>query len=102
MIYHNICKCLKEVSGIYSLIVLTSVTAAKRVEKSAENSSLRCNIIRTPKTLSEHGCSYSVKVKSENLRQIYSIAEKMGLKIYGVFNEFKTEGKISYVKVDLK
>ncbi len=87
---------------IYSLIVLTSVTAAKRVEKAAGNYSIRCSTMRTPKTLSEHGCSYSVKVNSENLRQVYSLAEKMGLKIYGVFREAKTEGKINYVKVELK
>ncbi|MBO5453390.1 MAG: DUF3343 domain-containing protein [Clostridia bacterium] len=88
--------------GIYSLIVLTSVTAAKRVEKAANDYFLHCSTMRTPKTLSNHGCSYSVKVKSENLRQTFSIAEKMGLKIYGVFNELKEAGKINYVKVDMK
>lgn len=85
----------------YSLIVLTSVTAAKRVEKTAKDYSLYCSTLHTPKTLTKYGCSYSVKVKTENLKQVYSMAEKMGLKIYGVFKELNEGGRINYVRTDV-
>lgn len=67
----------------------------------ARNNSFYCTSLHSPKTLSKHGCSYSVKVKNENLKQIYALVEKMGLKVYGVFKEVKDDNRINYVKVDM-
>ena len=83
----------------YSLIVLSSVTSAKRVERLATEYSIRANTLHTPKSLTRHGCSLSVKVKTEDLKQVYQLAEKLGMEIYGVYDEKNENGKIKYEKV---
>ena len=82
-----------------SLIALTSVTAAKRVERIGAEHGIMCSTVHTPKSLTGYGCSHSVKVPSDYLGEIYLIARNMGLKIYGIYNERVIGGKIVYEKV---
>lgn len=82
-----------------SLLVLTSVTAAKRVERMGMEHGIRCVTVHTPKSLTQYGCSHSVKVTSDYLKEIYLIARNMGLKIYGIYNEKVLGGKLVYEKV---
>lgn len=84
------------------LIVLTSVTAAKRVSKMAEEHFAHCSVIHTPSALSKVGCSYCIKTESKYYETVYGIAKKMGMQILGLYKEIKENGKIMYVKVDEK
>lgn len=82
-----------------SLIVLTSVTSAKRVERVSMEHGIRCTTVHTPKSLTRYGCSHSVKCPSEDLSTVYLISKKMGMKIYGIYNEKTVNGRTVYEKV---
>jgi hypothetical protein len=52
----------------YYLIVCRSLTYAQRTAAILERSGISAHLLRTPKGLSERGCSYSVKIAERNLK----------------------------------
>jgi hypothetical protein len=80
----------------YYLVVLSSVTTAKRVEKAASDMMISCFVVHTPKGLSKYGCSHSVKVKEQDVKRVLEICRKMALEIRGVFREIKQDGRVLY------
>ncbi len=75
----------------YALVILSSVTYAKRMEQLLERKGITCTVGHTPKVLAQKGCSYAVKLKMRDLPVLLNVAESLALKIYGVYRK-KGEG----------
>ena len=69
----------------YALIIVSSVTYAKRIEQIAERKGITVTIGHTPKCLAQKGCSYAVKVKMRDKAAVLKIAEELMLKVFGVY-----------------
>ncbi len=69
------------------LILLNSGTSAQRLKKILTNSSIPSEIIQTPKSISEGGCTYSLRVKSENKEKILSRAKDARINIRAIYEE---------------
>lgn len=64
----------------YYLIVCRSITHAQRIAALLERGGVRAHIIRTPKTLSDRGCSHSVRLSERSGDRACDILEQYGLK----------------------
>jgi len=85
----------------YSIIALSSVTAAKRVERAALDNGIICMTLHTPKIISKYGCSHSVRVKQVYTDEIISLCKQLGIQIRGVYVERTGgKGKTEYEKID--
>ncbi|MBQ2968145.1 MAG: DUF3343 domain-containing protein [Clostridia bacterium] len=71
----------------YVLVILSSVTYAKRVEQLLERSGITCAIGHTPKRIAKKGCSYMVKVKRADLPALLKITDELMLKIHGIYRK---------------
>ncbi len=84
----------------YSIIALTSVTAAKRVERAALDNGIICMTLHTPKIISKYGCSHSVRVKQALTDEVLTICKQLGIQIRGVYLEKSVgKGKTEYEKI---
>lgn len=77
----------------YAIIVLSSVTYARRVQTECEREGIACTIGHTPKQIARRGCSFMVKVNIKNLNKALSVVDKLMLKTYGIY---KKTGEDSY------
>ncbi len=85
----------------YSIIALSSVTAAKRVERLALENGIFCQTLHTPKIISKNGCSHSVRVKRHLTGDILGICSKLGIQVKGVYAERTVaKGRVEYEKID--
>ena len=80
----------------YAIVVLTSITAAKRVERIAGRYGITVCTKHTPKIISPSGCSHSVRVKETRLQDVLKICADLKLSIRGVYREVQTEGQTQY------
>ena len=64
-----------------TLILLTSVTYAYKAQKLLEKHWIRCAVVRTPKTLSDLGCSYSLQVDPSRAEEAEALIRKNGIRI---------------------
>lgn len=69
----------------YALLVLSSVTYAKRVEQILERRGITSAIGHTPKQLAKKGCSYAVKLKMRDLPEALKITDELMLKVQGIY-----------------
>lgn len=69
----------------YVLIILSSVTHARRVQKECEKRGIFAAIGHTPKKIANRGCSFMVKVKRKDYDSVIGITESLMLKIYGSY-----------------
>lgn len=84
----------------YSIIALSSVTAAKRVERAALENGIICQTLHTPKIISKYGCSHSVRIKNNMTEKILAICSKLGIQVRGVYLEKKTgKGNTEYEQI---
>ncbi len=81
-----------------SIIVLTSVTAAKRAQKILERNGVSCNVIRTPSGISNGGCSNSLKLKTAFSKKAVSVLKDNEFNIRGVYKELYDGLNYRYVK----
>lgn len=82
---------------MYYLIAYNSITFANRIKKHFASDGDFVGILHTPKELSKGGCSYSVKVKPEKIKQVLDASNRFGFKIKGVY---KQTGDGNYVEVE--
>ncbi len=82
----------------YSIVVLTSVTAAKRAQKVLERNGVLSNIIRTPSKISEYGCSNSLKIKTAVVGDVVKILNKMSFNIREIYNVIQDGVEYKYIK----
>ncbi len=83
----------------YSIIVLSSVTAAKRAEKMAERYGISCTTSHTPKVISQYGCSHCIKVKPQYTQNVVDICRELQLDVKGVFTEIRNGDFVDYEEV---
>ncbi len=69
----------------YAIIIVSSVTYAKRVEKECEKRGITCVIGHTPAALAKKGCSFMVRVKMRDLKNTLAIIDMLMLKTFGVY-----------------
>ena len=85
----------------YFIIVLNSVTSAKRIEKIALKEGILCNIIHTPKVISRFGCSHSVRVEERYAKRIVEIANNMDIAYQNIYSELCERGECRYKEIKL-
>lgn len=71
----------------YAVIILSSVTYAKRVEKECEKYGITCTIGHTPAQIAQRGCSFMVKVRMCDLKKVMELIDKLMLKTFGVYRK---------------
>ncbi len=78
------------------LIVLSSLTSAQRLKRILLSKKIPSEIIQTPKVISSGGCSYSLKIKSEDTDLILPLVKEAGINIKGIFEEEKIDNEVIY------
>ncbi len=64
---------------VYYLIVCRSLTYAQRTASALERAGISAHILRSPKSISEEGCSHSVKVSQRRLADALVVLNRVGL-----------------------
>ena len=67
------------------LLIARSVTHAQRMVRILESCGVRTGMFRAPTGLAARGCSYSVRVREDQLLQARSCLEKADLQPLGIF-----------------
>ncbi len=82
----------------YSIIIMTSVTAAKRAQKILEKNGINSTVIRTPGNISVYGCSNSLKIKGNYVKKAIVILNKLDFNIREIYNETYDGREFNYAK----
>ncbi len=77
----------------YAIVVLSSVTYARRVQTECEKRGIVSTIGHTPKKIARKGCSFMIKVSMKNLKAVLDVIDSLMLKTYGIY---KKTGEDSY------
>lgn len=83
---------------VYYLIVCKSLTYAQRTAAALERSGIMAHILRSPRQISESGCSHSVKISQRSLTAALTVLKRADLAPTRVFI---TESDGSYREVSL-
>ena len=70
---------------MFYLIVCRGLTQAQRTAAVLERSGVNARILRTPRQVSEHGCSYSVKIAQRSLNTALTALRRSDLTPTRVF-----------------
>lgn len=85
---------------MYVMVTLSSVTTAKKLERALKDIGIPCSTMHTPKIISQHGCSHSVRIKKANLELVLKLSNEMGINVRGIFAVKDTaKGKTEYEKI---
>ena len=63
----------------FCIITFRSVTPAQRGEGILRKEGIRCWVQRTPRTLAEQGCGYSIRVHCTQLHQAVELLRQKGI-----------------------
>ncbi len=64
---------------VYYLIICRSLTYAQRTASALERVGITAHIMRSPRTISENGCSHAVKISERNLADSLAVLKRVGL-----------------------
>lgn len=64
---------------VYYLIVCRSLTYAQRTEAALERAGITAKILRSPRSVTEEGCSHSVRVSERKLSDALLVLNRAGL-----------------------
>lgn len=64
---------------VYYLIICRSLTYAQRTAAMLERAGINAHIMRSPKSISETGCSHAVKVSERRLTDSLTILNRVGM-----------------------
>lgn len=70
---------------VYALIVCRSLTYAQRAAAKLERSGISAVILRTPKRLTDRGCSYSVKISIRRLAEAKAALAESAIRPQAVY-----------------
>lgn len=70
---------------VYYLIICRSLTYAQRTAQALERVGITAHILRSPRSVSDEGCSHAVKVSERNLADALTILGRVGLTPKRVF-----------------
>lgn len=84
-----------------ALIAFSSSTSANRLKKLAEKEQLyKVTITQTPRSISQNGCTYSVKCPMSHVAALLKLAEEYHIKHGQVYREtLDAEGRKFYQKL---
>lgn len=71
----------------YYLAVFPSITFANRLKKKLDNYPGYITLMHTPLSLSENGCSYSLRFKEDRLSDVIKEANALNIKIKNIYTE---------------
>ncbi len=83
---------------LYYLIVCRSLTYAQRTAAVLERAGISAHLLRSPREISDTGCSHSVKIAQRNLSTALTALNRAGLSPTQVY---ATTGDGSYREVAL-
>ena len=83
------------------IFVFSSVTAAKRVEKTIAKHGVISQIIHTPKSLGKSGCSHSVRFKDADFDVVRKVVSNSEITPLGAYYETFSNGRHIYSEVRL-
>lgn len=67
------------------LIMCRSLTYGQRVANTLERAGISARLLRSPAEISPTGCSYSVKISSQNLSRALTVLNRMRIPYLGVY-----------------
>ena len=72
----------------YAIIVFSSSTAASRLKRLASRAGISSvGVVQTPKSVSQNGCSYSLKCPTGALSVLKSLADEYELNYTNIYRE---------------
>jgi len=83
---------------VYYLIICRSLTYAQRTSTALERAGITAHIMRSPRSVSETGCSHAVKISERRLSDALTVLKRVGLSPNRVYI-FSADG--SYKEVAL-
>lgn len=83
---------------VYYLIICRSLTYAQRTAAALSRAGITAHLLRTPASLGERGCSYSVKISHRRLAQALQTLNRAGVPVERIYI---TQGDGSYKEVEL-
>ncbi len=64
---------------VYYLIICRSLTYAQRTAAALERAGITAHIMRSPRSISDTGCSHAVKISERRLTDSLSVLNRVGL-----------------------
>ena len=64
---------------VYYLIICRSLTYAQRTASALERVGITAHIMRSPRTISENGCSHAVKISERRLSDALTVLNRVEL-----------------------
>lgn len=64
---------------VYYLIICRSLTYAQRTAAALERAGITAHIMRSPRSVSDTGCSHAVKISERRLTDSLSVLNRVGL-----------------------
>lgn len=83
---------------VYYLIICRSLTYAQRTQAVLERSGIAAHIMRSPRTISDTGCSHAVKVSERRLADALAVLRRVDMSPERVY---MTAADGSYKEVSL-
>lgn len=78
------------------LVVLSSSTSAERLVRMLKRKNIFAEAVQTPKSISEGGCGYSVRVDEKFSREAEKAAKELRIAVKGLYDEFGPKNERSY------
>ncbi len=83
------------------IFVFSSVTAAKRVEKTIAKHGVLSQVIHTPKSLGKNGCSHSVRFNEKYFDLVHKLVTKSEISPIGAYYEVISNGNYFYNEIKI-
>lgn len=64
---------------VYYLIICRSLTYAQRTQVALERAGITAHIMRSPRTISDTGCSHAVKVSERRLADALTVLKRVDM-----------------------
>ncbi|MGM9605978.1 MAG: DUF3343 domain-containing protein [Oscillospiraceae bacterium] len=64
---------------VYYLIICRSLTYAQRTAAALERAGITAHIMRSPRSISDTGCSHAVKISERRLTDSLAVLNRVGL-----------------------
>lgn len=82
----------------YNIMTFSSINPPSRLKRAASKKGMFVNIIRTPTSLSDKGCSYSIRYKEIDNDGLISLADNLKLNYRRIFKE-QDKNNNEYIKL---
>ncbi len=69
------------------LVILVSATSAERIKRYLASKKIASEIVQTPKSISDGGCGYSLRIKEVYKNDVLEAAKTLHLTVKGFYDE---------------